>query len=59
MSKVAGRDHRSAQNAVRLKRTKKALMQVANGQLVDGNAVLKWLGSWGTNQETRAPNRRH
>lgn len=39
----------------RLERTRKALDQVEAGQLVDGDEVMAWIASWGSEKESRPP----
>ena len=39
----------------RLERTRKALDQVEAGQVVDGDEVMAWIASWGTEKESRPP----
>lgn len=39
----------------RLERTQKALDQVEAGQVVDGDEVMAWIASWGTEKESRPP----
>lgn len=45
-------DERQAQ---RLQRTQVALDQLENHLVVDGDAVMDWLVSWGKDNETRLP----
>lgn len=45
---------------VRLKRlaeTQAALDEAARGQLIDGDAVMDWLDTWGTDNEGKTPGR--
>lgn len=39
----------------RLERTRKSLDQVEAGQVVDGDEVMAWIASWGTDKETQPP----
>jgi len=39
----------------RIERTRQALDQVEAGQVVDGDEVMAWINSWGTENETRPP----
>ena len=39
----------------RLERTRKALDQVEAGQVVDGDEVMSWIASWGSDKESRPP----
>ena len=39
----------------RLERTQKALDQVEAGQVVDGDEVMAWIDSWGSDKESRPP----
>ena len=39
----------------RLERTREALDQVEAGQVVDGDEVMAWIASWGTEKESRPP----
>ena len=39
----------------RIERTRKALDQVEAGQMVDGDEVMAWIASWGTDKETQPP----
>lgn len=39
----------------RLGRTKIALEQVEAGQIVDGDEVMQWIASWGSQKEKRPP----
>lgn len=41
--------------AERLERTKMALDQVDTGQVVDGDEVMQWIASWGSDNEKRPP----
>ena len=38
-----------------LEETRQALSQVEAGQVVDGDAVLEWIESWGTSNEKTPP----
>jgi predicted transcriptional regulator len=40
---------------MRIERTRKALDQVEAGQVVDGDEVMAWIASWGTDKETQPP----
>ncbi len=40
---------------VRLERTQKALAQLENGQVIDGDEVMDWIASWGSDSEKRPP----
>jgi len=39
----------------RLERTRKALDQVESGQVVDGDEVMAWIASWGSDKESNPP----
>jgi len=39
----------------RLERTREALDQVEAGQVVDGDEVMAWIDSWGSDKESRPP----
>lgn len=39
----------------RIERSRKALDQVEAGQVVDGNEVMAWIASWGSDKESRPP----
>jgi predicted transcriptional regulator len=39
----------------RLERTQNALDQVEAGQVVDGDEVMAWITSWGTDKESKPP----
>jgi len=39
----------------RLERTRKALDQVEAGQVVDGDEVMAWIASWGSDKESNPP----
>jgi predicted transcriptional regulator len=39
----------------RLEKTKDALAEVEAGELIDGDEVLSWLDSWGTDDEREPP----
>ena len=39
----------------RLEETKDALAELDAGELIDGDAVLTWLDSWGTDHEREPP----
>jgi predicted transcriptional regulator len=39
----------------RLEETKDALAELNAGELIDGDGVLAWLDSWGTDQEREPP----
>lgn len=46
---------REEQRVGRLEDTKAALSEVEAGDLIDGEDVLAWLDSWGTEQEREPP----
>ena len=46
---------REEQRRQRLIETKEALADVSEGRVVDGDAVLEWIDSWGTIEERKAP----
>ena len=46
---------REEQRRQRLIETKEALADVSEGRVVDGDAVLEWIDSWGTPEERKAP----
>ena len=46
---------REEQRRQRLIETKEALADVSEGRVVDGDAVLEWIDSWGTLEERKAP----
>lgn len=39
----------------RLERSRKALDQVEAGQVIDGDEVMAWIASWGSDKESRPP----
>jgi len=39
----------------RIKRSRKALEQVEAGQVVDGDEVMTWIASWGSDKESSPP----
>lgn len=39
----------------RLERTRKALDQVETGQVINGDEVMAWIASWGTDKESSPP----
>ena len=39
----------------RLERSRKALNQLEAGQVIDGDEVMAWLASWGTDKESNPP----
>ena len=41
----------------RLERTQKALAEAENGLVIDGDEVLDWIASWGSDNEKRIPKR--
>lgn len=43
------------QVVARLERTKQALAQVEAGQVIDGDEVIDWIVTWGTDKEQRPP----
>ena len=46
---------REEQRRQRLIETEEALADVSEGRVVDGDAVLEWIDSWGTPEERKAP----
>jgi len=40
---------------VRLARTKQALAQVEAGQVIDGDEVMDWIATWGSEKERQPP----
>ena len=46
---------RAEGDAQRWRETLKALDSVRAGKLIDGDAVDKWIGSWGTDKELPPP----
>ena len=41
----------------RLERTQKALAEAETSQVIDGDEVMDWIASWGTDQEREPPTR--
>jgi len=39
----------------RIERSRKALEQVEAGQVVDGDEVMTWIASWGSDKESSPP----
>lgn len=39
----------------RLERTKQAMAQVEAGQVIDGDEVMDWIATWGTDKEKQPP----
>ena len=39
----------------RIERSRKALDQVEAGQMVDGDEVMTWIASWGSDKESSPP----
>ena len=39
----------------RIERSRKALDQIEAGQVIDGDDVMAWIASWGTDKESSPP----
>jgi len=46
---------REEQRLKRLQETKEALTDLEEGRVIDGDALLEWIDSWGTPEERNPP----